>query len=206
MKPGCGGAGPALGSWGYGHSGCTGTPVMGISWPGWGTRTSTQGTASMGRRPCPCAARPCLAECSRAPGGDPRWLVWAQQCARSGFQRPPGPDSTGLGGVPPCPGLAELPPRGPLTLTPTRGHRSHTHQGWACGQAHDFAHGAHPMSLARQARPAAFLRHVHAHGTRRTVQVHPRTQGSHVSLRSGFWGDGRAGVCPEGPAAANHTS
>lgn len=48
MKPGSGGAGPALGSWGYGYTGCTGMPVMGISWPRWGTRSSTQTSTSTG--------------------------------------------------------------------------------------------------------------------------------------------------------------
>lgn len=53
MKPGCGGAGPALGSWGYGYTGCTGMPVIGISWPRWGRRISIQRPISYGKPPPP---------------------------------------------------------------------------------------------------------------------------------------------------------
>ena len=219
MKPGCGGAGPALGSWGYGYTGCTGTPVMGISWPGWGTRTSTQGTASMGRRPRPSgpgapaasAPRPCLAESSRAPGGGPCWLVWGQQCARSVSETSwarqhwpggrPGPyPRPGYG----CPGLAELPLRSPPSLTPTRGHCSHTHQAWACVQAHVFCTWS-ALDVARAPGPAhAFPEsHMHTHSTQcRYIHV-PRVRMCPCALASGMTG---RQVCPEGPAAANHTS
>ena len=151
----------------------------------------------MGRRPCPSgprgpaasAPRPCcLAKSSRAPGGGPCWLVWVQQCAHSGFQRPPGPDSTGLGGVPPCPGLAELPLRGPLTLTP---HRvtvpTPTRPGPVC--RHTILHTERTQHCSRS-RPGLLFpeSHVHAHGPScRYIRV-PRVHTCPCTLASGVTG------------------
>lgn len=219
MKPGCGGAGPALGSWGYGYTGCTGTPVMGISWPGWGTRTGTQGTASLGRRPHPSGPGVLL---PLPP--DPVWRVqqcaqrwpllvglgsvacparvsetsWARQHWPGGRPRPyPGPAHG-------RPGLAELSLRSPPTLTPTRGHHSHTHQAWACVQAHVFCTWS-ALDVASAPGPVhAFPEsHMHTHGTQcRYIHV-PRVHTCPCALASGVTG---GQVCPEGPAAANHTS
>lgn len=129
MKPGCGAAGPALGSWGYGYTGCTGMPVIGISWPSWGPRTSIQSPASMGShllrpgRPCCLCSQTLLGRVQQgACGWSPLVSLGSAVCSLRGFQRPPGPESTAWGtsylgkemaavGLDSC-SLAELPPTG----------------------------------------------------------------------------------------------
>lgn len=129
MKPGCGAAGPALGSWGYGYTGCTGMPVIGISWPSWGPRTSIralppwEATSSGPGGPAASAPRPCSARVQQgACGWSPLVSLGSAVCSLRGFQRPPGPESTAWGtsylgkemaavGLDSC-SLAELPPTG----------------------------------------------------------------------------------------------
>lgn len=138
MKPGCGAAGPALGSWGYGYTGCTGMPVIGISWPSWGPRTSIQSPASMGShllRP----GRPCRLCSQTLLGQSPAGSLRVVPAGQSGFSSllPQGVSETswarehGLGNVLPGQGDGRCgagllqpsraaPNGGPPTLIPPR--------------------------------------------------------------------------------------